>query len=264
MKYLAWILASSLVLVGRAQAQQLPPDQEQLLLPIAPDHTFGAFGSLWETDLAIANGAGAPITVFGLEQFCPVQCSTTPGPIPAHTTIFAPPVDNCFPAGPHILITDATTAGSLFFTLRSRDTSRDDRAWGSIVPVVRARDRFTSSFSIVDVPVGPQFRALLRLYAMTPTLPSAVTVRFLKVAHPGADSLISEMRPALATPPAQSAPYCPAYAQIPLSGDPSLINAGRIRIEVVPTNASDHVQQYWGFVSVTNNDTQEVSIIAPR
>ena len=265
------ILVALLALAATAFAQQLPTDQERLLIPVVPGALAGAFGSSWETELAIANSADIPIRVFGYETTCNsfIQCSTVPGPIPPHTTGFIfGGVGNCSPASGHIFITDRATADNLFVTLRSRDVSRDNRAWGSIVPVVRTRDRFSRPFSIVDVPVGTPFRALLRLYAMNPDLAAGVRVRFLSVdpngGQSGADALISEMTPALAIPPAESSPFCPAYAAILLSGQPSLRNATRIRIEVIPSDTTDSTQQYWGFVSVTNNDTQEVSIIAPR
>ena len=79
------------------------------------------------------------------------------------------------------------------------------------------------------------------------------------VAH--ADTLIAELTPAFAASSASAAPYCPAYAEVALSQNPALVSAGRIRIEIVPGDPS---QQYWGFVSVTNNTTQEVSVISPQ
>jgi hypothetical protein len=268
------ILGVLFVTVTSTYAQQLPVEQEQILVPITPTpHTGipGAFGSSWATDLAITNGGDAPVTVFGLPlPICPVLCMVVPPtPLPAKATIaaFSEP---CSAAAGRILIADRSTADDLFFTLRSHDTSRDDRAWGSIIPVVRSRDRFSRSFSIVDVPIDTRFRPLLRLYSMNGAAPGSVHVRFFAEdpnAFLGAavsDTLISEVTPAFAT---GSAPYCPGYAEIALSQEPSLnlpaalLNGNRIRIEVVPADSS---QQYWGFVSVTNNDTQEVSIIAPN
>jgi hypothetical protein len=283
MKTLACIFVGVLVTTS-IPAQQLPLNQEQILVPIAPTGRAavpGAFGSSWETDLTIANGGDAPVTVFGLPTpICPVLCpAAPPDPIPPKATIFAS-TERCSAAAGLILIADRSTADDLFFTLRSHDTSRDDRAWGSIVPVVRTRDRFSRPFSIVDVPIDGRFRPLLRLYATNGAAPASVRVRFfaedpasafLGIAR--ADVLISEVTPVFAT---GTAPFCPAYAEVALSQVPSLVplpsafpNANRIRIEVVPALDPlilpiDTAQQYWGFVSVTNNDTQEVSIIRPN
>jgi hypothetical protein len=275
MMRLLGILGILFVSVTYTSAQQLPVDQEQILVPITPTpHTGipGAFGSSWETDLAITNGSGAPVTLFGLTlPICPVQCMVTPPPpVPARATIFAFS-ERCSAAAGRILIADRSTADELFFTLRSHDTSRDDRAWGSIVPVARSRDRFSRSFSIVDVPISTRFRPLLRLYSMNGAAPGSVQVRFFRE-DPNAflggavsDTLLSEVTPAFAT---GTAPFCPGYAEIALSQEPSLdpssstlLDGNRIRIEIIPADSS---QQYWGFVSVTNNDTQEVSIIAPN
>jgi hypothetical protein len=230
---------------------------------------LGAFGSIWVTELAIANTADVPITVFGFSTPCGFECTTVPAPIPPRTTIFTGEIDNCVPSHAHILITDRTSADNIFLTLRTHDRSRDDKAWGSIVPVLRERDRFTTAFSIVNVPVGPRFRALLRLYAMNASAAAGVRVRFLTVdpnpTHVGPDALISEVTPAFSSPgPQSSLTFCPAYAEIPLSSQPSLLSASQIRLEIVPNGSSAPAQQYWGFVSVTNNDTQEVSIISPN
>ncbi len=266
-KTLECILGLLILITTTAQAQQLPADQEQLLVPIAPDRILGAFGSTWDTSLAIANVSDVPVTVWVYPPFCNILCSSIPEPIPARATMFIGTVSNrCTPAVGQIFISDRTSAENLFFTLRSRDTSRDAKAWGSIVPVVRTRDRFSRPFSIVDVPVSSGLRSLLRLYSMNAAGAASVRVRFYAV-DPNAgtpfvgSTFIAEIVPTFVLPPTESAPYCPAYAEIALWREPSLQNASRIRVDVVP---GDSVQQYWGFVSVTNNDTQEVSILTPR
>lgn len=271
-----------MVTVMTAHAQQLPPDRELILVPIAPTlHTGvpGAFGSSWETDLAITNGGDVPVTVFGLPSpICPILCPSPipPSPIPPKATIFAFS-DRCSTAAGVLLIADRTFSDDLFFTLRSHDTSRDDRSWGSIVPVVRTRDRFSRPFSIVDVPIDSRFRTLLRLYAINGAPRGGVRVRFLaedpSTAFLGiarSDALIAEVTPTFV---AGESPFCPGYGEVALSQVPSLTpsssglsNSNRVRIEVVPlVEPPDRIpQQYWGFVSVTNNDTQEVSITRPN
>lgn len=266
MKSALFFVASLLFVLG-ANGQQLPSDQEQLLLPVPPDRVMGALGSVWDTSLTIANTADMPITVWGYQpSICNILCSTVPDPIPARTTIFTGIIsDRCTPAVGRILVADRSMADNLFMTLRSRDTSRDALAWGSIVPVVRTRDRFTRPFSIVDVPVSARFRALLRLYAVGSGSPSARVRIYAVVPDVGSavarpDTLLTELTPSFALAPTASAPFCPAYTEIALS-QVALQNASRLRIEVIP---GESALQYWGFVSVTNNDTQEVSIISPR
>src|SRR5471032_1878596 len=171
MNSLFCIIGMLLVSITNTSAQQLPVDQEQILVPITPtSHAAigGAFGSSWETDLTITNGGDASVTVFGFPSgTCTFLCppNQPSPPISPHATVFGFS-DRCSASAGRIFITDRKTAEDLFFTLRSHDTSRDDRAWGSIVPVIRTRDRFSRPFSIVDVPIGTRFRQLLRLYAM--------------------------------------------------------------------------------------------------
>jgi hypothetical protein len=50
----------------------------------------------------------------------------------------------------------------------------------------------------------------------------------------------------------------PGYVQLPLSGLPMLQGKERIRLEIT----SDAPElRYWAFVSVTNNETQHITII---
>jgi hypothetical protein len=151
--------------------------------------------------------------------------------------------------------------------LRSRDTSRDEEAWGAIVPVVGSDRLHSDSFSITDVPVSDGFRATLRIYDADPTTTPVALVRYYELdphtVHPEGepDVLLSETTIGFVMPPANTSPYCPAYAELVL---PTAVTASltkRLRIEIVPKD--DH-RDYWGFVSVTNNKTQEVSILAPN
>lgn len=241
--------------------------QEKILIPITPAPAFGAHGSIWENDLVITNMGDTPVTVFGYSPInCPVEpCSTIPQPIPPRTTIFTGSgSEGCGVEG-LLLTTDPSSAEKLAFTLRSRDRSRDERSWGAVVPVVRSSAWFSTPFSIVDVPLTSRFRATLRIYDGDPTTTPAVRVRYFAV-HPTAqgapaDTFLSETTPSFALPPESSRNRCPGYSQIALSLDPSIVSAGRIRITVEPL---DGRREYWAFVSVTNNDTQEVTIIAPQ
>lgn len=146
-------------LAVRAQAQ--PIDREEFLVPLSPGAVHGALGSIWVTDLAIANAGDEPVTVWGFMPTCVTLCNSTPPPIPARKTVFLTTQLSC--GNGALLSTDKLRADSLFFTLRSRDVTRESQRWGAIVPVVGSQDQFSGRFSIVDVPLGTRFRSHLRL-----------------------------------------------------------------------------------------------------
>lgn len=266
MKITTLFLIFALTLIAGAAAAQ----QQTILLPVAPDLVGGGFGSVWETQLAITNTGQRPVTVFGYAPSrCPFDpCNSTPPPIPPQATIFTGIIsERCIGLAGRLLTVNDADAGQLAFTLRTHDTSRDEKSWGTVVPVVKRSSLYADRFSIVDVPVDPRFRATLRIYDADASTPPAVNVRYFAedpatpypVAH--SDVLISETRPAFGLPPSSDVVHCPGYAQVSLATDPALVAAGRLRIEIDPL---DGRRDYWAFVSVTNNDTQEVTAIAPQ
>jgi hypothetical protein len=55
--------------------------------------------------------------------------------------------------------------------------------------------------------------------------------------------------------------FTPGYADLGLWSVAEIADGSRLRIEVLPETAG---AKLWGMVSVTNNDTQHVTIIAPN
>jgi hypothetical protein len=53
----------------------------------------------------------------------------------------------------------------------------------------------------------------------------------------------------------------PAYAQVSISDLPEVRGVETIRVEISPQTPG---MRYWAFVSVTNNETQHVTNIAPH
>lgn len=250
------VLLSLLALTVSGQTDQT------VLLPLAPDVLLGAHGSEWVTELAITNRGpiAAQVEGYGPPECGPVLCGPEP-PIPPNTTIYTGIIEGCTLG--RLLTVDSIELDQLSFSLRSRDTSRDARAWGAMIPVVRESSFFDRPFSITNVPHSPLFRSMLRVYDAEPSSNSAaIVVRYYAVnaavPYPvaPADRLLAEGE--ITLQPANAG--CPAFAQILAPSTLSLHEGERIRIEIVPL---DGRRVYWGFVSVTNNDTQEVSILTP-
>ena len=258
-----YLIAVCTTLVTAAGLFAQTTSQTRVLLPLNVDLTKGLYGSVWLTDLALANHGESPLDVRGLG---PDECAAfpcTPPPIRSHTTVFAGYV-RCAAPGGRLLYVDSARLSDLGATLRTRDTTRQDQTWGTAIPVVTDKDLFSSTFSLVNVPLDARFRSTLRIYDVDPSTPAQISVRFYRMGvQPGQpdvpDTLLRSIVPIFATTPGPAAQFCGASAEIHLWDYQELVSAGSLRIEVVP---ADLRKEYWGFVSVTHNDTQHVTVIA--
>lgn len=237
-----------------------------VLLPLDVGEKVGFNGSEWQTQLAIANTSDSSVAVENLRA--PSGCGIDPCfgySVPPHTTLYVDTQVDCGTGG-CLGIVDSGRIRDVSFTLRTRDISRQRATWGVTVPVVRDDQLFDRVFSIVDVPNDAQFRATLRLYDTDPTTRPQARIRIyavdptpFKAGLPGAspDSLLMEFTPSFT---AGVPSLVAAVSQTYVWGIPTLASAARLRIEIVPL---DGRKEYWGFVSVTNNETQEVTVLTP-
>jgi hypothetical protein len=132
---------------------------------------------------------------------------------------------------------------SLAFALRIRDTSCDAEGLGTRVPVVREKDMFHGrDITLLNVPRDPHYRVKVRVYAFDPMFDTKGRVRTKN------GSYDIELR---RTGTADDEPY---YAELDL---PSA--ADRTDVTIVPPRGS----LAWAFATVTNNETQQVTVVKP-
>lgn len=264
MRHIVALLFALLVAGSGLGEDTISPDI--VLVPLAIGSTEGANGSLWVTDLAIANPTDAPIDV---TRDTPATClppCTIPS-LPAHSTSYVVEPSDAATRG-RLLHVEAGRAKDLSFALRVRDVSRQAETWGTVVPVVLEADLYNRAFGLTDIPVAAAFRSMLRIYDVDARTAPRVTVRIFAIkedtyprtpAHQ--DTLIADFEPNFIVPPADRESVAPAAAEVPLWLVPGLTDGMRIRVEVVPL---DGAKSYWGFVSVTHNATQHVAVITPH
>jgi hypothetical protein len=236
---------------------------ERVLLPVAiQGEVPGAFGSRWVSELVITNTGLTPAEIGGsIDYGCWGIVPCMPPSLPARATAYPRPE----------LLTEGIPAGFLFLHsgadalaihLRVQDVSRQAQTWGTEVPVVRESDAFTTVVHLQDVPVTPGFRQLLRIYGFDG---GAVRIRVYRIvpttqfpdrAQP--DELLGEHAVALPSP-AFGLKNVPAYAQIDLADLPAS-DATRVRLEI---ESATEGLKFWAMVSVTNNETQHVTLITP-
>lgn len=267
-------IAAVAIVIATISAQAATADRpryERILLPVHPLRPVaGALGTLWQTELTVFNAASQPVEVF--QSLCSQMCTCAivtmciPEPLVPPNGSFRGysygSDDASFPNPGAFLYADKAGAENLAFHLRLFDAGHPRATFGTSVPIVRERDMRIAPIVLVDVPVSAAYRTLLRVYgASSANGGSDVRVRIFaaEATEPLSERVLhivpSERRPLL--PAADEFPRFPGYAELLLAD----AGADRVRVELTPL-APELV--YWAFVSVTSNETQEVTIIRPE
>ena len=219
----------------------------------------GANGSLWRSEVWASSAGGQVINING--NF---PCAGGPSPL----VCFAARLDgsgaalklpfNAAGGGKDGQFALVPSGGDVRFYTRVQDLSRQEQTWGTSLPVVH-ESRFANRVALVDVPTDVRFRSSLRIYSLIePQLngpPLHVRVQIRPLA--GFGDLVDEIHDIVGGDTTGSFAG-PGYLQIPLDAWPQLRGTERLRI--VLTSES----KIWGFVSVTNNETQHVTVVSPQ
>jgi hypothetical protein len=253
----------------------------RILLPVVVDRPLaGAFGSQWQTELGLTNvGTSAmwvyPIQFVGIN--CSMGCASPYTQLPAGVT--SPSLIYYFgigtpPSNGFVLHAEDQYADSLRVSLRVHDLSRQDKSWGATIPVV-PESRFANSVSLPALPGEDQnFRVNVRIYSFTTDTPVQVNVQafatspFVSLGPPKVDVMLGSQSFSLASPmpdvagtPTPPAGSHPSYLMI---GDLKSITGGstsqRYRLEISSATPGATI---WAFATITNNDTQEVTVVGP-
>jgi hypothetical protein len=231
-----------------------PSGRYVALVPINPGAVPGVGGSLWTTSLWVTNTADRDI---------PLLCESEPCPLlKAHTTTLVEhPTFDAAHQGFFIQVPsffpDAIEPDTLFFELRSTDSVTAPESAGTEIPLVRMSAFTPTRTALPHVPVNGHSRSRLRVYG---TANGTVTVRV--VGFKSNDELITTTLTLTGADPAKIADQpilrYPSFAEMAL---PESYDSrdDAVRIEIIPSaNVSA-----WGFVSTTDNVSQQFTIMAP-
>jgi hypothetical protein len=255
----------------------------RVLLPVFFDQPVpGAFGSMWKTAYAVNNSTPHGFHV----DWCPgsedpfFDVCTLPlisnaaiGPGETETTL--PPFSSeqrvlNDRGGPRLLYIrpfnqppqPVAWPSVLSFALRAFDVSRSETNAGTEVPVVREEQFRKSTTTLLNVPVHPSFRLTFRLYELNLKV-AGFTVRIF---DQETNRLVGEKDLVLSWHFAHHwvKMFEPPHLQI---GDiRELLPAGAtlpqtMRIEIQPRSQGS---EFWAFVSITNNETQHLTLVTPQ
>lgn len=262
-----------------------PPDYSFVLLPVATRGWAGAHGSEWVTELSLFNGSSRTLDLrsyedpdlFPLKYRCLFagECDVFPS-VPSLAsfdlgTHLHQPADAPIPA--MYLYMSRTIAPQLNFSLRARDITRESESWGTEIPVIERNELKNGTMQLLDIPTDPRFRITLRIYEtsnafFTTEQAPRFLVRIYRMDSPGDRhelELTIPLKPGNRSGDwARSCSFIslyPNYAEVTSEMFATLNLTGRVRFEITPI---DRAKDYWAFVTLTNNVTQQVTTITPQ
>ena len=255
-------LLSLLLLIIALPAFAQTAEFDKILFPVISYFpTGGALGSRWVTDVSVLNAGSTPIALSG--SFACFTCFTAPK-LPPGVTIRMLPNTQTF------LLVEKGRANDIKATVRIHDLSRDASTAGAEVPIAREADFSATRIDLLGIPADVRFRRTLRIYSFDP-VDADVAIRELVEAEESILSGITLPVPFADTPKGETVVHLtapdnrfafwetrPAYAEVtslPAS------TSGTARLEIRPLTPGARI---WAFLSLTNNETQAVTIIMPR
>lgn len=233
------------------------------LLPIAiNDRTVpGAYGSEWIARFGAANSMSTeaifqmPLSMPEVSNSIRIESGQS-----ALAVGWIPQFYNPTIVPGLMIFYDPRDEAGIHFSLRVQDLSRQSSTWGTEIPVVREHEFRTGRVQLPLVPLDARFRSMLRVYDVD-RLGGSVAIRFYD--DDGVLLAVSSLPLDVPNPTTQiTGVWYPGYLQMGdfVAWHPQLAGHDRVRIEVEPP-AGVH---FWAFVSVTNNETQHVTLITPQ
>jgi hypothetical protein len=219
---------------------------ERVLFPVLAD-VAGANGSQWIAESVIANPE--PWAIDNFNNVTPIICVLSPCGERLSARSQTKFSRGFYPHGV-ALLTPRPEAPLLALALRARDTSRAAQGFGTEIPVVREEDMLrNTAITLLDVPRDPRYRVKVRMYAFEPFyFPNDVQGRITI----GSDTHVVNYSRECTTCPEE-----PAYAELDVAPGAE----GQFSTIYVQAPAESFG---WAFATVTNNVTQQVTVVTPN
>jgi hypothetical protein len=247
-------------------------DYETLLLPHTPgDPLPGANGSLWRVEMLLRNDSPYAVRL-AVPMFGHTLVSPPPPDafvVPAQTTAN---VHVHTEGGPLRVRVPKIAVRDLVFQTRFYDEARLGTNFGTRVPTVREHEFRRGTTTLPDVPTGSAFRSTVRVFSPD-GVRRAFRVRVLTHAlmetgpwqsppvdpAPLSEIATYEVQTEYTGDPfKQDGPWSVPMASLPL---PMLPGHERVHVRIEAVDAPD--APYWAYVSVTSNETQQVTLLTP-
>ena len=230
-------------------------EREPVLVPIFTEDVPGPNGTRWASELWVHNDADHDVTlrhVVCADFIGPHDCGWDPLLVKAQAARKVPPLFGYSPSyvGGFLYPPRADSA-QIHFDLRVVDAAHVGS--GTAVPIVRDSEMHRAKLTMLNVPGdSARFRKRLRIYAISPAS-YAVRVYDLE-----SGLLLGEQKLTVPPRPTDGGSF------FVLNADAGGL-AERLRVEVEPLfPPGGGSPWFWAFVSVTDNVTQQITVITPQ
>lgn len=217
-------------------------DYTRVLFPVAFDGP-GARGSRWTSDNVVFNEGPLAIVVVP-----PIVSH-----IPPETAVRVPSSER---DGGVTMLVPRGLEPFLHFASHIRDVSRESENRGAEIPIVFEGET-SSTVRVMRVPLDARFRPRLRIYDLDGN-ESPVTVTIVAPALGHFGTLTADLRRSAVCFTVSCGE--PAFGGVDLSSQLSDAEGSLATVTV----SGGEGRRLWAFVSVTNNDTQQVTTYSPR
>jgi len=235
--------------------------REQDLAPIAIDGVAGPFGALWTTELWVHSDSDKDVALQ------PAVCSGLLGIfdcggdrmiVKANSARMLPAIGQSPGAIGLFLYPPREVSAQISFDLRLVDRAR--LGSGTSLPVVRESALRRGKLTMLNVPADTvRVRKRLRIYS---SYSAELIVRVYDL-DTGRQLAERQLFKALPTDPT-GPPLLAATIDDDVFPNAAAAGATRLRVEVEQTPPPPGTSAFWAFISVTDNATQQVTVITPQ
>jgi hypothetical protein len=240
----------------------------RFLVPFFSGPVAGAHGSRWEIETWVHYSGETQAFIAPLAYCYSIECTELSFLPAGHSALPVHPLSGFETSGVLFHI-ENRYASHVMFESRIRDLTRLHESAGTEVPVVREDRMIGTSVFLLNIPRTGNFRDMLRIYALPEVANPEVEIRYYPLPDAGFGVGIDTYTVPLRTdrirlqtfPPGFVYQFRPFVAQIgSLETFPELSEYDHMWIEIVPVTPG---LRLWAFVSVTNNQTQQVTLVTP-
>jgi hypothetical protein len=243
------------LLLAAASAFANPSGDYMLLIPINPGTVPGAAATQWATSVWVTNTSDVD---------APVDCENQPCQVvKAHTTAritdlpFSTPHQGSY-LGFSSNFVRPIPANALYVEERVTDATTAAQGAGTEVPLVPMRALLNVTIAMPHVPVNGHSRSRLRIYGAGN---GTVVVRVIGVTS---NQELLKTTVALTGEDPVKIPQVPfrrwpSYTELALPDSYAGSSDEAVRVEITPADSNP----IWAFVSVTDNVSQQFTIVSP-
>ena len=241
----------------------------KFLIPIPLGDHPGANASLWRNELWIRNDSENPVRIYrrdfeaipGTRGFRIVDVPNAP--VPAFTTLKVEPLpDRESSVNSEFVYVDDASAEQVYLQARTHDVNRNQASAGTRIPII-ASTAARMRQQLLNVPIDGRYRYALRVYTFDHATDITVTPENrMRIFDLASDTLLVDEPLQFngfedeGTCPGLPYPYPNIATNVRLDR-PELMGK-QVRIEIV-----SNLYFFWVMLSMTNNSTNEVTIITP-